>query len=260
MGLLGDIKNRLLARYKTGVVFLHAQKCGGSSLETALFQHYRLSRERILPIEARYAVRSINHGPNSSLPETEASIERQFLLAYALQRGVKCVTGHAPFDRALKQQYGDTHKFITILREPVERFCSHLRYAYDSGMETSAGADIDAFLDSRRARYFGGLYAYHFGDWRDPDTPVMRKHIDDARQNILGLDAVGYLDWLPVFLEEINALLGAKIVMGHENKTTERKTSFRGDFTPAQMEKIRKLCAPSMEIYETVREKRPPCP
>lgn len=260
MGLLGNIRNRLAARYKTGVVFLHAQKCGGSSLEAALFRHYRLSRERIFPIEARYALRALNNGPDSFLPETEATAQRQFLVAYALERGVKCIAGHWPFSPALQEQYGASHKFITVLREPVARFRSHLRYSYNSGMETSAGDDIDAFLDSRRARYSGGLYAYQFGGWRDPDTPVTQKHIDDARQNLLGLDAVGYLDRLPVFLDEINALLGAKITVGHENKTTDRKTSFRGDFTSAQMEKIRRLCAPSVAIYEFVRERRPPRP
>ncbi len=258
MGLLGQIRDRLNARHKTGVVFIHPQKCGGSSLETALFRHYRLSRERIFPIEARNAARTLHDGPDAPLPEIEASTYRQFLVSYALERGVKCVTGHVPFSPALQSKHGDTHKFITVLREPVARFCSHLRYAYNSGMETSAGDDVDAFLESRRARYSGALYAYCFGGWTDLDEPVTEKHIDDARENILALDAVGYLDCFPAFLDDISALLGARITAGHENKTTDRKSSFRGEFTPSQMAKIRQLCEPSAAIYEYVRKKRPP--
>jgi len=258
MGLLGQIRDRLNARHKTGVVFIHPQKCGGSSLESALFRQYRLSRERLFPIEARFATRTLKDGPDASLPEAEASAERQFLVAYALERGVKCVTGHVPYTPALQIKYGGTHKFITVLREPVARFCSHLRYAYNSGMETSAGGDVDAFLESHRARYNGALYAYCFGGWTDLDEPVTDKHINDARENILSLDAVGYLDCFPTFLDEISALLGARITAGHENKTADLKRSWRGEFTPSQMTKIRQLCAPSMAIYEHVRKKRPP--
>lgn len=129
MGLLDEIRRKLVTRYKFGIVFTHVPKCGGSSVETALFRHYRFSRERIYPIEARHAQRAAGRAPKGQPPDIEALAFRELLLAYALNRGVKCVTGHNPLSPALRKNFAPDWKFITILREPVSRFCSQLRAA-----------------------------------------------------------------------------------------------------------------------------------
>ncbi|WP_425410581.1 hypothetical protein [Hyphococcus sp.] len=257
--MAGRIRRKLASRYKCGVVFTHPQKCGGSSLEAALFRKYRFSHERIHTLDAREAVRALNNinsGVKSgALPETEALLFCQQAASYAMQRGVKCVTGHNPLTPAMREAYAPDWKFITLLREPVERFCSHLRYSYNSGMETSAGDDIDAFLETPRARWWGGLYATFFGGWLNVNEPVSPAMIDEARALILDLDAVGFLDRTPDFERALSALLGAKLSIGHVNRTSDRATAWRGEFSEAQMDKIRTLCQPSTDIYGFVREK-----
>lgn len=255
MGIIGRVRQALSSRYKTGVVFTHVQKCGGSSLESALFRRYLFSRERILPIESRQALRAVDGAKLGPLPEAESFAFRRQLLAYALRRGVKCVTGHNPVSPTLRETFAPDWKFITVLREPVERFCSHLRYSYNSGLESSAGDDIDAFLDSPRARWFGAMYLSYFGDWFDVGEQITQDPVDKARALILSYDAVGFLDQLSEFQNDVCKLLGVNIAIGHENKTTERATSWRGDFTDKQLEKITSLCRPNIEVYGYVRER-----
>lgn len=256
MGLVGEVRRRLASQYQAGVVFTHVPKCGGSSLEAALFRHYRFSRERIFPIEARQALRTIDGAPTAPFPGIEAFNFREQLVAYALHRGVKCVTGHNPLSPALRQAFTPDWKFITILREPVSRFCSGLRYAHRSGVETSINEDFDRFLETPRARWFGAYYVGYFGGWRDLDEKITQSAVDAARKMILDLDAVGFLDRLPEFQKDLRRLLGADIKIGHKNRTKDRATSWDGEFTDNQMEKIRALCRPDIEIYEYVRERK----
>ncbi|WDI32861.1 sulfotransferase family 2 domain-containing protein [Hyphococcus flavus] len=258
MGLLGNIRQKLLSRYKTGVVFTHVQKCGGSSVEAALFRRYRLSRERIYPIESRAAERLADPASTdiSAHPELLSFDFRRKLLAYALEKGTLCVTGHNPINEAIREKHRHSHKFITVLRDPVERFCSHYRYVYRSGLGTSVDQEIDEFVTTERARWYGSNYATFFGGSPAHQPTVSTAEVEAAKKLLLSFDVVGFLDRMESFEQQLSDQLSLNINIGYENRTSERSTHWRGDFSNETLKRIRDLCQPNIEIYNYVREKR----
>ena len=251
--MIGKARNALQRLYKTGVFFTHVPKCGGMSVEHGLRRAFYFANERIEPVQTRKAVRLLKPALDARELESETYHYRKMIAAYALERGVKCITGHCPYDPAFQEQFRDTHVFTTLLREPVERFESHYRFDYKSGLARSIDVEPDAFLETPDAREFGHIYVTYFAGLdrgMDPRTP---EAIDKAKRAVERLDVVGFLDRLGEYSNVLSDRLSRKIKIAHHNKIDGRRSAFQGVFTDAQRAKIKDLCAPDIEVYEHAR-------
>ncbi len=256
MGIISRARNHLNARYPTGAAFIHVPKCAGTSVEEALRKAYRFTHERIYPMESRLAAKALAPELDSEALELEANRHRKYLMAYALQRGARCVTGHCPYDANLHDRFSGSHKFIAVLRDPVARYCSHFRHFYRSGTATSIDMELDEFLETPRALTMGHAYAAYFSSGDAAADLRSSKTITAAKESIARLDLVGFTDNMDEFTASLSRLIGRPVRIGHVNAIASRQNAYRGEITAEQKRKIAKLCEPDLEIYEYARMSR----
>ena len=260
---LSDLKNGLPPRmladrmHPRGIVFVHIPKCAGSSVERALRRHYFLSRVTIDPERSFEAARAaLALEPDDMTRHSilvQASEQRRELLHYHLATGYKCITGHAPLGPHTIDRFRETHDFVTILRDPVERYLSHLAYNLDGGGgHGRIDEPVEAFLERPRAKIFGSLFVKYFsGQPMDADLSTAEA-ITATKTRLEKMAVAGFLDRLDLFQKELSLLTGKNITIGHENRTTP---SVRQDrFSDDVIKKVEALCAPDREVYDWARK------
>jgi hypothetical protein len=113
------------------LVFLHVPKCGGTAVEKAI-QWYSIRHSARLDVEAlRHAVRLPCHSSipgGMTLTSKDCFPHAVAIVAYHLFRGDDYVHGHFPVSRSILDRFGTTHQFMTVLRDPVERWISNYRF------------------------------------------------------------------------------------------------------------------------------------
>lgn len=255
---LVDLKNGLPPRalanklHERGVVFIHVPKCAGTSFEEALRRRYRLSRIIIDPQRSFDAARH-----ELGVPETDghrheilnrASAIRRTVLHYNLSMGFKCITGHAPLGPQTIAEFGHAYDFVTVLRDPVKRYISHLAHNYsDQGGHGAISMPVENFLETDRASMMGNLFGKYFSGLEIGADYSSTTAIERCKENLAAMGAVGFVDKLGAFAEDVTCLTGNRIHIGHENRTPG-KSSF--DLSEGVIDRIRELCRTDIELYQ----------
>ncbi len=256
----GEAPKRLADRlYERGIVYVHVPKCAGSSVERALRSKYRLSR-KLIDSEASFsaAAKELGVSPDDDNRHAilqSASEMRRNLLHYYLAKGVKCITGHAPLGVNTLAAYSETYDFATVLRNPEQRFHSHLAYNLNGGGGHGAiHEDIDAFLARPRAITMGALYVKYFSGLAMNDDFSTRAAIEASQKALEKMAVVGFVDDLDDFADDLTCLTGNQITIGLHNPTEKtRKQALQ--LNDAQKARIKLLTAPDREIYDWARKR-----
>ena len=258
--MLVDLKNGLPPRYLAdqlharGIVYVHVPKCAGTSVETAIRKNYRISRTIIDPNTSFTAAENAL-GLNADDATRHdvlmhASEIRRDLLHYQLTQGYKCITGHAPLGAHTLQRWQATHDFVTLLRDPVERYLSHLAFNLaGNGGHGAIGEPLEKFLSRPRAKIMGALYTKYFAGLPMNADLSSKEAIAAAKETLSRMSVVGFLDQLDEFATDVTCLTGHKISIGHNNKTnTTRKNDL--DISTDGLNLIKELCTPDIEIFQ----------
>ncbi len=106
------------------VVFHHVPRCGGTSVSRALRLRYILSQ---FSLNAKASYETIKnkypHSPGNVFFDNLYSF-RESLFDYALNSYIRCVSGHVKFNENTYDKFCNTYKYITVLRDPVQRYLS----------------------------------------------------------------------------------------------------------------------------------------
>ncbi len=263
---LVDLKNGLPPRrfadhfHERGVVFVHVPKCGGTSVENGLRAAFRLSRYIVQPETSfEAACAELGVSPNDTTRHdilNRASEMRRTMLHLGLATGYKCITGHAPLGERTLEKWRQTHDFVTVLRDPVKRFVSHLSFNLNGGGgHGRIDETVEQFLERPRAKTMGALYIKYFAGV-PMDADMSAQHlVGHAKRNIDKMEAVGFTDNLADFADDMTVLTGHKINIGHDNKTGKGATPRpeKINFDAEIMSRIEELCALDKEIYDWAR-------
>ncbi|WP_026970993.1 sulfotransferase family 2 domain-containing protein [Aliagarivorans marinus] len=222
-------------------VYCHIPKCGGSSLRLALRRRLFFDKAEVEVGESYSSIKLLHGIDDQRAALAQAAELRTAMMAYYLDRGTKYVAGHCPLDPVIIQQHTDV-RFITLLRNPVDRFISHYFYSKDSGKHGNIDLELAAFLDTPRARDFGALYLRYLSRqrWEQPDVDLSL-----AKQSLDMMAAVGFTDDMQGFESQLKTL-GLSLNVGHENagiKQSKRQLSWE------LRQKIESLCSIDMELY-----------
>jgi hypothetical protein len=233
-------------------VFLHMPKCGGTSLSEAMYATVPF-HERIGVIDAvssRRAAAMLHFGKNEPFLchedlDTGQMVfnVREGMLLQHMAWNTMLIHGHVFWSEQAEQHFGQTYKYVTLLRDPVARTISNYRMSQRAGLTT---ADVDAYLAGNVAKRHARVYLRYLTGQNDIADDAMDDAITKAKERLTRFAIIGFLDQTDEFLRQYRTLFGVKLRLAQLNAAPDRPP----DYTDDQMQRIRALCAPDIALYD----------
>ena len=235
------------------IVFHHIPKCGGSSLTLGLAMAYFPLRLLMkgkegfpgtLNVAALELVRDLHACDR-------AELERQLLLYQMAKDNSPFIFGHYPFSRLAYDQFCDRWAFVTLLRDPAERWYSEYFYNRYKGQgvgKTELG--LEAYLESRAGRSAARSFVNFLIEAEDPSARASPEEAKQALESLECFDVVGRLEDLPGFGASMQRRFGRKPFMPHVNRSpADGPRGQRPDPLSEVHRKLLDLLAADIEIY-----------
>lgn len=236
-------------------VFTHVPKCAGSALSISL-------------LEGLYSV-IIRNSPLTTGIDAKLALEvskttgiydqkvRQIHLATFLESNKKVfVTGHCYAPPKLVSKFKDSWNFITVLRDPTDRFISEYVYnTYkDVGWKKNT-LSIDDYIKTDEMLKSGVTYARFFSglDFKEiianPETAI-----ELSVNNLKDYYKVGFLHQLDQWIEEINKEFGVSIKTNTTNSSPNKSVVSEIRSDSAKIKRIKELCSIDYAIYSQIKQ------
>lgn len=229
------------------VTFIHAPKCGGTSVGSALRLRYFHSQATVA-LRDSAALQALLWPDATGLERFYREFEiRDLMMAQMVMRRVRCISAHARYNPVLRHSEKRPRRYVTVLREPVSRFISHYLYVRRRHPASVEGDSLEAFLDSEQARRFGSEYLFYFAGRYQVGEQDVNGLIRSACVNLESFDVVGDTAQMDVFRKDVERVLGIRLLKLQRNR---RPVGSRPDFSEAQMQRVRDICEPDLAIYE----------
>ena len=217
------------------VVVIHIPKTAGTSLRKIIKNNYD-ARELFFVYD--------NHPKHHSLKElrnlNKTEIDK-----------LKIIMGHFPFKRSLF--LSENSRFLTVLREPVERTVSYYHHVmtYNNGWKGNKASLLD-YLDNsgdqqmvnHQTRVLSGM-----------DDPITEKHVEQAIKNMDKYFLhVGISENFSGFVNEAGNLLGWQDKnITYENRSTNRPEV--PSFSIYELSRIKEANKHDLALYEYVKSR-----
>lgn len=258
------LRNTLQGPIKEKIFFLHIPKCGGNSIKEALRNKYITMSPRS---DTSFAyIHSNGMGKVMRLLNEEESTDfnvsldcrmrvPEYLLLYHMSHPhIKCIVAHAPFSTIAFRNYGKQYAFITILRDPVERWISEFYYNKQS-LRGSSDMDMDQYLDSEYGKAQGTQYVLFLSGRANGNDHYSSKAVKRAIENLKCFSMVGILEDLDDFTERFHKRFGVTLDIGKKNVT--RTSRDKQQITSDMRQQIETICERDLEIYHHAKKLMP---
>jgi hypothetical protein len=238
---------------KTGVCYMHLPKCGGNSIIYGMLRacplYHRASWITVPETRAAAAERHggtpADHHEDGQSPEQLFALRRE-LLNDQLAASHAVIAGHYLFDRTAYEKYKDQHKWVTVMRNPVDRVISHYREEHHSGF---LDLSFSEYLDSRMGWNHATTYTRYFSGTAYIPPEELDEKLEIARQNMNAFLYIGFLEELFDFQAFFEKLTGKPLQITHRRAANFPKP----DITPEDYQKLERLCAADRAIYDAAR-------
>lgn len=236
------------------LVYHHVPKCGGTSVGRALRLRYLLSQGSILTEPALRSTQNLYPGADLREQWTRTIRFREAMLLYLMHCDVRCIAAHVAFSRVAWETFREQYVFVTLLRDPVERYLSHYRHSLAHTDYSHTDLPLEAFVETVQAQSFGTRYVQYFRGEPSVDDLDSRAAIESAKQNLDHFSVVGFIDRMPAFAEQLRSTLKVHVRIGHENRgrIADEPLAPPGS---AVRRRIEDQCAPDLEVYTHARRR-----
>lgn len=249
----GFVETSLTGSLDEPIAFMRIPKCATTSVHRCIARMYR----SVWTFDGN-GLHSVHHGACDGAAEATGASTwemRRTALAYLLAHAdAKLVAGHFEVNAELLEKFGDKYNFMTLLRDPVERWMSH--YLYNKHLPRDRydiTADMEEFVETPRGRGIAQMYtAYLSGTGNlspnERDTEEVRSR---ARENLKSFDLVGIVEEMETFEEQFFNKFGSELNVPRRNKSPAPEGA--KDISPALRDKIREACSADLELYNYAR-------
>ncbi len=187
---------------------------------------------------------------------------REEVLAHALALGHHgFATGHVPCRPGLVDAFQHRWAFVTVLRDPVERWISEFVYNSEKDSDWATNdLSLEAYLDSPAARVTGTSFLRYFSRAPQDLEGDLGPYVTEAVQNLERFAVVGSVEDMASFVDAFQARFGVRLRVPRRNRSPDRDQKARIRENPDTIRRIRMLCSEDLQVYEAVRQPRPTPP
>ena len=256
---------------RRGLVFHHIPKCAGSAIALSMRQHYAPWQYRAVPSDAtvqtaRFFDPAEAASPAASRRLTDAHwvdvhAYRLRLLHTFLTNGARAVGGHIAYHPGIHEQFQHSHSFVTILRDPVERFVSQYFYTKHAHSYVRLPADFDDDDLEAVGPVWGSMITFFLGAGAELESAAAGDAADrwvpEAKRTLERLPVVGFVDDMDAFRRRLADTIGVRIDIGRRNVRPRRDDR---DEERWIREVAPRFCAPDLEVYAHARAVRAEAP
>jgi hypothetical protein len=270
----GYVLSKMFSSRKKGVVFVHVPKCGGTSINTALKNQFAgFKSHHISSGAARLAGEHILKPASPTEFTRQNPTQLQYLLVYLLNLDNSYISGHMPVTTSIIENYQNRYDFITVLRNPVERFISN----YIFNKMTNANpllipnnlsfenleAEVDQVLTSERGLQLASMLSMMITGRYPTDKQDAISMQSEFKSSLSKFKVIGFLDDLEGFANSCHKNLGKKPSIGILNKTKRSFSESEQQHydqlvalfkTPEVRTAVENLCAVETDNYQHAKQ------
>lgn len=246
---------------KEGIFYLHIPKCGGTSLNIALqecFLRWSLSDTcDIVNLDGPASWEAIETStgnilaPDSADDYSVMKFREELLLYHMSQRHIRFISGHFPFSTAAYKAFSDKFAFITLLRNPVDRWISS--YFYNRNRQSHRYRKIDIgiedYLESDYGRSQGYEYTKFLAGIDVKGHFMTDQAVAKAKENLHSFRQVGFLEDMPEFKLRFEENFGRKLNIRILNQKPKSENPEILQTIEKSMPLIEDICRPDLEVY-----------
>jgi hypothetical protein len=231
------------------IFFLHIPKCGGTSVDAAIQEACRW--KACAHLNARASRRS------SLFLEKDLADHRKQILAYLLeQQELNYISGHFLFDETIFNEYSDRWNYVTMLRNPVDKYLSQYFYNRQKENQQHFGIneELETYIETEEGKSMGSDLVHRFSGLSYTNRslpPPSARVINQAVENLKKFILVGFLDEMEQFKTGFRDHFGATLSIKQMNRNPGKKIASISGLT---RKKVEELCEPDLEFYHQARK------
>ena len=252
--ILKQQSEKYLARYPK-IFFCHVPKCAGVSLSKAIYASVYPSFLKATRFASYIDLKS-SRVSEALLGIDMMTARESQLITHLNAEHMLYTNGHCIARPSVVSKFYTDWYFLTILRDPVDRFISE--FVYNKFKKTEwlkHDEDIEAYVDSTKGISAGMTYAKYFSGFTNPQDILANREaaIESAVANLRQFAVVGTLDNMEQWKQDFNQKFNTSIKISSKNKSPNQGASADILENPTLMAKINQLCEIDQAIYQQVK-------